>query len=174
VVDDVAGDAVERGERGDPRKVSDHIGVGPHRVYGCEVAPLRVDDYMTLVRGGDEGGRDPAVEPADDTFSIVAQEFDELCWFSGSKVKTLIRVVTSFVTAIVVFMMFRPQKRCSVSLHHEDDSVHQNGSIGKKRCARRVTLNARRALTTAVPTGTVNPERKAERYRSLSWTVGLF
>ena len=88
---------------------------------------------MTLVRGGDEGGRDPAVEPADDTFSIVAQEFDELCWFSGSKVKTLIRVVTSFVTAIVVFMMFSSKKRCSLSLHHEDDPVNHNGSVGQKK-----------------------------------------
>jgi hypothetical protein len=34
--------------------------------------------YMTLIRGGDEAGRDPAIEPADDTFSIVTQEPDEL------------------------------------------------------------------------------------------------
>jgi hypothetical protein len=33
---------------------------------------------MTLIRGGDEAGRDPAIEPADDGFSIVTQEFDEL------------------------------------------------------------------------------------------------
>ena len=48
------------------------------RLYRCKVAPLRVDDYMTLIRGGDEAGRDPAIEPADDTFSIVTQELDEL------------------------------------------------------------------------------------------------
>jgi len=78
VVDDVASEAVERGERGDPREVSDHIGVGLHRLYRFKVAPLRVDDYMTLIRGGDEAGRDPAIEPADDTFSIVTQELDEL------------------------------------------------------------------------------------------------
>jgi hypothetical protein len=78
VVDDVASEAVERGERGDPREVGDHIGVGLHRLYRCKVAPLRVDDYMTLIRGGDEAGRDPAIEPADDTFSIVTQELDEL------------------------------------------------------------------------------------------------
>ena len=46
VVDDVASEAVERGERRDPREVSDHIGVGPHRFHRCKVAPLRVDDYM--------------------------------------------------------------------------------------------------------------------------------
>jgi hypothetical protein len=78
VVDDVASEAVERGERCDPRKVSDHIGVGLHRLYRCKVAPLRVDDYMTLIRGGDEAGRDPAIELADDGFSIATQEFDEL------------------------------------------------------------------------------------------------
>ena len=78
VVDDVASEAVERGERGDPREVSDHIGVGLHRFYRCEVAPLRVDEYMTLIRGGDEAGRDSTIEPADDTFSIVPQEPDEL------------------------------------------------------------------------------------------------
>jgi hypothetical protein len=33
---------------------------------------------MTLIRGGDEAGRDPTIERADDTFSIVAQEPDEL------------------------------------------------------------------------------------------------
>jgi hypothetical protein len=33
---------------------------------------------MTLIRGGDEAGRDPAIELADDGFSIVTQEFDEL------------------------------------------------------------------------------------------------
>jgi hypothetical protein len=33
---------------------------------------------MTLIRVGDEAGRDPAIEPADDTFSIVTQELDEL------------------------------------------------------------------------------------------------
>jgi hypothetical protein len=33
---------------------------------------------MTLIRGGDEAGRDPTIEPADDTFSIVTQEPDEL------------------------------------------------------------------------------------------------
>jgi hypothetical protein len=78
VVDNVACKAVERGERCDPREISDHIGVGLHRLYRCKVAPLRVDDYMTLIRGGDEAGRDPAIEPADDGFSIVTQEFDEL------------------------------------------------------------------------------------------------
>ena len=57
VVDDVPDEAVERGERGDPREVSDHIGVGPHPLYRCEVAPLRLDDYMTLICGGDEAGR---------------------------------------------------------------------------------------------------------------------
>src|ERR1700678_2709107 len=77
-VDNVACNAVERGERGDPREVSDHIGVGLHRLYRCKVAPLRVDDYMTLIRGGDEAGRDPALEPADDTFSIVTQKPGEL------------------------------------------------------------------------------------------------
>jgi len=74
VVDDVASEAVERGERGDPREVSDHIGVGLHRLYRCKVAPLRVDEYMALIRGGDEAGRDPTIETADDTFSIVTQE----------------------------------------------------------------------------------------------------
>ena len=78
VVDDIASEAVERGERGDLREASDHIGVGLHRFYRCKVAPLRVDDYMALIRGGDEAGRDPAIEPADDTFSIVTQELDEL------------------------------------------------------------------------------------------------
>jgi hypothetical protein len=73
VVDDVASEAVERSERDDPREVSEHIGVGPHRLYRCEVAPLRVDDYMTLIRGGDEAGRDLAIEPADDTFGTVTQ-----------------------------------------------------------------------------------------------------
>jgi hypothetical protein len=33
---------------------------------------------MTLIRGGDEAGRDPAIEPADDTFRIATQELDEL------------------------------------------------------------------------------------------------
>src|SRR3984893_13584110 len=83
VVDDVASEAVERGERGDPREVSDHIGVGLHRLYRCKVAPLRVDEYMTLIRGGDEAGRDPTIETADDTFSIVTQEPDELLLVLG-------------------------------------------------------------------------------------------
>jgi hypothetical protein len=78
VVDNVACKAVERGERCNPREVSHHTGVGLHRLYRCKVAPLRVDDYVTLIRGGDEAGRDPAIEPADDGFSIVTQEFDEL------------------------------------------------------------------------------------------------
>jgi hypothetical protein len=38
------------------------------------------------------------------------------------------------VTAIVVFMMSSFKKRCSLSLHHKDDSVNQNGSVGQKRC----------------------------------------
>src|SRR5580698_9393681 len=78
VVDDVTSEAVERGERGDPWEVSDHIGVGPHRLYRCKVAPLRVNGYMTLIRGGDKAGRDPAIEPADDTFGTVTQELDKL------------------------------------------------------------------------------------------------
>ena len=36
--------------------------------------------------------------------------------------------MTSFVTAIVVLMMFSSKKRCSLSLHHEDDFVNHNGS----------------------------------------------
>jgi hypothetical protein len=78
VVDDLASEAVEGGERGDPREVSDHIGVGLHRLYRYKVSPLRVDEYMTLVRSGDEARRDPTIETADDTFSIVTQEPDEL------------------------------------------------------------------------------------------------
>ena len=54
VVDDIPDEAFERG---DPREVSDHIGVGPHPLYRCEVAPLRVDDYTTLICGGDEAGQ---------------------------------------------------------------------------------------------------------------------
>jgi hypothetical protein len=33
---------------------------------------------MALIRGGDEVGRNPAIERADDLFSIVTQELDEL------------------------------------------------------------------------------------------------
>src|ERR1700678_2678399 len=88
-VDNVACNAVERGERGDPREVSNLKGVGLHRLYRCKVAPLRVDDYLTLIRGGDEAGRDPAIEPADDGFSVFTQEFDELLlilWLNGQDV----------------------------------------------------------------------------------------
>lgn len=132
VVDDVASEAVERGERGDPRKVSDHIGVGLHRLYRCKVAPLRVDDYMTLIRGGDEAGRDPAIEPADDTFSVVTQELDELLLFSDSTVRILIRVVTFFVTSMVVFIVFS-SKSVVLCPHHEDDFVSHNRSVAAKR-----------------------------------------
>ena len=106
VVDNIACKAVERGERGDSREVSDHAGIGPHRLYRGKVAPLRVDSYMTPIRGGDKAGRYPAIKPADDSFRIVAQELDELWLISGSTVRMLIRVVTSFVTAMVVFMVF--------------------------------------------------------------------
>ena len=78
VVDNIPSEAVERGERGDPREVRDHVGVGPHRLYRCKVAPLRVDGHVTVIRGGDEAGRDPAIESTDDGFSIVTQESDEL------------------------------------------------------------------------------------------------
>jgi tetratricopeptide (TPR) repeat protein len=78
VVDDVASEAVERGQRCDPREISDHIGIGPHRSHRCEVAPLRVDDYVTLILGGNEARRNPAVELTDDALSIAPQELDEL------------------------------------------------------------------------------------------------
>jgi len=38
---------------------------------------------MTLIRGGDKAGRDPTIEPADDTFSIGTQEPDELLLVLG-------------------------------------------------------------------------------------------
>src|ERR1700689_475060 len=68
------------------------------------------------------------------TLSVLSRRsLISFCWFSGSTVKTLIRVVTSLVTAIVVFMMFSSKKYCALSLHHEDDAVNQNGSVGRKK-----------------------------------------
>jgi hypothetical protein len=37
------------------------------------------------------------------------------------------------VSAIVVFMMSSFKRRRSLSLHHEDDSVNQNGSVGQTK-----------------------------------------
>jgi hypothetical protein len=106
VVDDVASEAVERGKRGDSREVSDHIGVGLHRLYRCKVAPLRVDDYLTLIRGSDEAGRDPAIELADDTFSIVTQELDELLLVLRLDGQDVDKGGDLFRHPMVVFMMF--------------------------------------------------------------------
>src|SRR5260370_6197757 len=59
-------------------KVSNHIGIGPHRLHRCKVAPLRVDDYVALILGGDKAGRNPAGEPGDDALRIATQKLDEL------------------------------------------------------------------------------------------------
>jgi len=87
---------------------------------------------MTLIRGGDEAGRDPTTEPAHDTFSIVTQESDELLLvlrLDGQDVDKggdLFRHLYGRVHDVLL------QKRCSLSLHHEDDFVSHNGSVGKK------------------------------------------
>jgi hypothetical protein len=77
VIDDVAGEAIEHSERRDLREVSDHRGTGSHRFHRRQVAPLRVDDHMALIRGGDEAGRNPAIEFTDDLLCTVTQELDE-------------------------------------------------------------------------------------------------
>src|ERR1700689_1050248 len=88
---------------------------------------------MTLIRGGDEAGRDPTIEPADDTFRIVTQEPDELLLvlrLDGQDVDKggdLFRHLYGRVHDVSL------QKRCSLSLHHEDDFVSHNGSVGQKR-----------------------------------------
>jgi len=33
---------------------------------------------VALILGGDEAGRNPTIEPADDVFGIATQEFDDL------------------------------------------------------------------------------------------------
>jgi hypothetical protein len=89
---------------------------------------------MTLVRGGDEAGRDPTIEPADDTLSIVPQERDEFCWFSGSTVRMLIRVVTFFVTSIVVFMMFSSKSAVLCAYTMKTILLVTTDRSGKQRC----------------------------------------
>jgi hypothetical protein len=89
VVDNVACKAVERGERGDPWKVCDHLGIGLHRFHRCQVAPLRVDDDMALIVGRDKAGENPTIELADDTLCTLTQQFDELLliiWLNGQDV----------------------------------------------------------------------------------------
>src|SRR5580658_8044334 len=89
VVDNVARKTVERGERCDPWKVCDHLGIGLHRFHRCEVTPLRVDDDMALIFGRDEAGRNPAIELADDALCTLTQQFDELLliiWLNGQDV----------------------------------------------------------------------------------------
>jgi hypothetical protein len=88
---------------------------------------------MTLIRGGDEAGRDPTIEPADDTLSIVPQERDELLLvlrLDGQDVDKGGDVFRHFYRRVHDVLL---QKRCSLRLHHEDDFVSHNGSVGQTK-----------------------------------------
>ena len=75
---------------------------------------------MTLIRGGDEAGRDPAIEPGDDTFRAVTQEFDELLLIlrlnrqDVDKRRDVFRHRDGRIHGVL--------PKLALCLHHEDDS----------------------------------------------------
>src|SRR6202035_2714894 len=97
-------EAVDRRQGGDARETGAHIGVCLHCLNSRQVTPRRVDHHSAVVFSDQEAGRDPAIEPGNDIVSVLTQELNELRLISGSTVKRLMSVVTSFVTSIVAFM----------------------------------------------------------------------
>src|ERR1700689_725196 len=68
------------------------------------------------------------------TLSVLSRRsLMSFCWFSGSTVRVLIRVVTFFVTSMVVFMMFSSKSVVLCPYTHEDDFFSHNGSVGQKK-----------------------------------------
>ena len=56
------------------------------------------------------------------------------CWFSGSTVRMLIRVVTFFVTSMVVFMMFSSKSVVLCPYTMKTILLVTTDRSGKKRC----------------------------------------
>jgi hypothetical protein len=105
-VDDVAGEAFERRKCCNPWEVRHHIGVGPHRLHRRKVAPLRVDRHPASIVGGDEAGRDPAIEPSDYVVRVLTQKLNELRLIFRLDGQNMDECRDLFVTAIVAFMVF--------------------------------------------------------------------